>query len=232
MKSGVVIFPGSNCDKDAFWVLSSVAGFETRFLWHEDTEIGDLDLIVLPGGFSYGDYLRTGAFARFSPIMRAIADYSKNGGLVIGICNGFQVLLEAGLLPGAMLPNKNLRFLCKWVHIRVENDWTPFAKYLKKGAVLKVPIAHFEGNYFAPPDTLEKVERERMVVFRYCDKDGNVSDESNPNGSLNNIAGITNGQGTTLGMMPHPERASEEILGSSDGAGIFLSVAQFISRRK
>lgn len=228
MRAGVVIFPGSNCDKDAFWVLSSVTGFETRFLWHEDTEIGDLDLVVLPGGFSYGDYLRTGAIAKFSPIMRAIADYSKNGGFVLGICNGFQVLLEAGLLPGAMLPNKKLRFLCKWVYIRVENSEIPFTKYLKN-SVLKIPIAHFEGNYFASDDVLKKIEQQKNVVFRYSDKNGNVSDETNPNGSLNNIAGISNEQGNVLGMMPHPERASEKILGSSDGAGIFLSVAKSIS---
>ena len=232
MKAGVVIFPGSNCDRDTYWVLSKGLGAETRYLWHDDTQIDDLDLVVLPGGFSYGDYLRTGAFARFSPIMKAVADFAKNGGIVLGICNGFQILLEAGLLEGAMIPNKSLRFICDWVRIRVERNDTPFTANAKIGDVLKIPIAHFEGNYFAPKEILSKVEKNHLVVFRYCTENGDITEDANPNGSLNNIAGIANEQGNILGMMPHPERASEAILGSEDGKVIFESIAKYIKQKR
>lgn len=232
MKAGVVIFPGSNCDRDSHWALESTDGVETKFLWHNDYELDDIDLVVLPGGFSYGDYLRTGAFARFSPIMSAVADFAKKGGLVLGICNGFQILLEANLLPGTMLPNNSLRFICDWVDIRVENNDMPFTYGMKKGDILKIPIAHFEGNYFADDDEISEIENDDNVVFRYCNNRGEVNSESNPNGSVNNIAGIMNKRGNVLGMMPHPERASESILGSADGRKIFLSAINWIKNKK
>ncbi len=226
----MVVFPGSNCDRDTFWALSRQEGFEVRYLWHMDHEIGDLDLVVLPGGFSYGDYLRTGAFARFSPVMRAVADFARRGRLVLGICNGFQILLEAGLLPGAMLPNRSLRFICDWTYIRVERTDTPFTAAMRKGDVLRIPIAHFEGNYFAPRDELMKLEAAGRVVFRYCNAEGEVTDDSNPNGSANNIAAVANEAGNVLGMMPHPERASEKLLGSEDGRRIFDSLFAWKSK--
>jgi phosphoribosylformylglycinamidine synthase len=194
------------------------------FIWHKSSDIGDHDCIVLPGGFSYGDYLRSGAIARFSPVMRAVIEFARRGGLLIGICNGFQILLEAGLLPGAMLRNRGLRFICRQVFIRCENTETPFTSGLDQHQVLKVPIAHAEGNYYAPGVTVAELERNRQVVFRYCDSDGNVTDRANPNGSVANIAGICNRERNVLGMMPHPERAVEQLLGSESGLGVFRSL--------
>ena len=232
MKAGVIIFPGSNCDRDMYRALELVDGVETKFLWHNDYDLGDIDLVVLPGGFSYGDYLRTGAFARFSPIMKAVTDFAEKGGLVLGICNGFQILLEANLLPGTMLPNSSLRFICDWVDIRVENNNSPFTYGMREGDILKIPIAHFEGNYFADDDEIEKIENTGEVVFRYCNNRGEVDWESNPNGSMNNIAGIMNRDGNVMGMMPHPERASENVLGSADGKKIFLSALNWLNERR
>ncbi|MCK5832917.1 phosphoribosylformylglycinamidine synthase subunit PurQ [bacterium] len=228
MLVGVVVFPGSNCDRDALWAIEKGLGESAKFIWHHDRNLSNVDLVILPGGFSYGDYLRTGVFARFSPVMESVKDFAKKGGLVIGICNGFQVLLEAGLLPGALIANKNLRFLCKDVFIRVEKDDGPFSKSMSVGEVLQIPIAHFGGNYFAEPEELAKLESNGQVVFRYCNKDGDITAESNPNGSLHNIAGITNERGNIMGMMPHPERCSEAILGSDDGLGIFASVKKYL----
>lgn len=231
MKFGVVVFPGSNCDYDTFHVLQNVMGQETVFLWHKDHNLQGVDCVVLPGGFSYGDYLRSGAIARFSPIMTEIKKFAASGGLVLGICNGFQILLEVGLLPGAMLRNKNLKFLCQHVYIRVENNRTAFSQAARKGQVLKIPIAHFDGNYYAPPEMLDELERNGQVVFRYCDDKGQLSQKANVNGSINSIAGLINRQGNVLGMMPHPERASEKILGSQDGKIIFQSIIHYLERK-
>lgn len=225
MKFGVVIFPGSNCDHDAYHVISKVIGQPVDFIWHKDTEVDSFDAIILPGGFSYGDYLRTGAIARFSPVMNSIKEFASNGGLVIGICNGFQILCEAGLLPGALLRNRSLKYICEHVNLRVEQVNTPFTTDCSTGQILSVPIAHGEGNYFCDPATLAELEGESRVIFRYCDTAGNVTDDANPNGSLNGIAGICNRERNVLGMMPHPERASESALGSNDGRVIFRSMA-------
>ena len=225
MKFGVVIFPGSNCDHDAYHVISKVIGQPVDFIWHKDEDIDSFDAIILPGGFSYGDYLRTGAIARFSPVMNSLKEFANNGGLVIGICNGFQILCEAGLLPGALMRNRSLKYICEHVSLRVEQTTTPFTTDCTIGQILSVPIAHGEGNYFCDPATLAELESEGRVIFRYCDATGNVSDEANPNGSLNGIAGICNRERNVLGMMPHPERASESALGSNDGRVIFRSMA-------
>jgi phosphoribosylformylglycinamidine synthase subunit PurQ / glutaminase len=224
MNIGVVVFPGSNCDHDCEYVLSDVLGQSVRKLWHKDSSVDGLDAIILPGGFSYGDYLRTGAIARFSPIMGAIERFAKSGGLVLGICNGFQILLEAGLLPGAMLRNKSLAFVCKDVHIRVENAATPFTGRYEVGQVFTIPVAHGDGNYYTDDVTRSQLKANAQVVFRYCDADGNVTPEANPNGSLDNIAGIQNPAGNVLGMMPHPERCAEEVLGNDAGRLLFLSM--------
>ena len=224
MKFGVIIFPGSNCEHDVYHMVGKVLGEPVRFIWHQSRDLGDCDAIVVPGGFAYGDYLRTGAIARFSPVMESVRAFAVKGGLVIGICNGFQILLEAGLLPGAMLKNKGLKYVCQFVHVRVETDQTPFTANQRKGEVLYIPIGHIEGNYYADAQTLRQLEDNGQVVFRYCSADGGITDASNPNGSLNNIAGICNLQGNVLGMMPHPERASEVILGSTDGLRIFESI--------
>lgn len=232
MKFGVVVFPGSNCDHDTFYVLRDVLGEETSYLWHKDDNLKGVDCVVLPGGFSYGDYLRSGAIARFSPLMPLVRDFARIGGLVLGICNGFQVLLEMGLLPGAMIRNKNLKFLCQHVFLRVENTDTPFSCRFKKGDVLRIPIAHFDGSYYAPPRQLREIERHGQVVFRYVDERGRTTEEANVNGSLHHIAGLVNRQGNVLGMMPHPERASEALLGSEDGRGIFESAVAFLARRR
>ena len=224
MKFGVVVFPGSNCDFDAFYALKDIVRQPTIYLWHKDHDLKGVDCVVLPGGFSYGDYLRSGAIARFSPLMQEVREFAEKGGLVLGICNGFQVLLELGLLPGAMLRNKNLKFLCQFVHIRVENDKTPFTHKGKKGQVLKIPIAHFDGNYYAASEVLKEIETNKQVVFRYSDEKGRLSQEANVNGSLNCIAGLMNKRGNVMGLMPHPERASETLLGSSDGLVIFKSM--------
>jgi phosphoribosylformylglycinamidine synthase subunit PurQ / glutaminase len=225
MKFGVVIFPGSNCDHDAYHVISKVIGQPVDFIWHKDTEVDSFDAIILPGGFSYGDYLRTGAIARFSPVMNSIKEFASNGGLVIGICNGFQILCEAGLLPGALLRNRSLKYICEHINLRVEQVNTPFTTGCSTGQILSVPIAHGEGNYFCDPATLAELEGENRVIFRYCDTTGNVTDDANPNGSLNGIAGVCNRERNVLGMMPHPERASESALGSNDGRVIFRSMA-------
>ena len=225
MKFGVVVFPGSNCDHDTYHVISKVIGQPVDFIWHKEEEIGPYDAIILPGGFSYGDYLRSGAIARFSPVMRSVKRFAREGGLVLGICNGFQILCEAGLLPGALLRNSNLKFICRHVNIRVEQTDTPFTSSCTPGQVLSAPIAHGEGNFFCDLETLDELERENRIIFRYCDSDGQVTAEANPNGSIANIAGICNRERNVLGMMPHPERAAETLLGSNDGRLIFLSLA-------
>jgi phosphoribosylformylglycinamidine synthase len=224
VRFGVVVFPGSNCDYDCYYVLRNVLKKKVDFIWHKEKNLSGYDCLILPGGFSYGDYLRTGAIARFSPIMKSIEEFAKKGGLVIGICNGFQVLLEAGLLPGAMLRNKTLNFICKFVNIRVENNSVPYTYLCQQGQVLSIPIAHIEGNYYANDEIIESLEENNQIVFRYCDERGELSEDSNPNGSKGSIAGICNREGNILGMMPHPERASESILGSDDGRLIFESL--------
>ncbi len=226
MKATVIVFPGSNCDRDGYRALSEIMGISTSYTWHKETRLPDVDLVFLPGGFSYGDYLRTGAIAKFSPVMQAVKVHADKGGLVVGVCNGFQILLEAGLLPGAMIPNRNLSFICDNVHIFPQRDNTPF--YSGELNPLEIPIAHFEGNFFADSDTLSEIEDNGQVLFRYCDENGRISDDSNPNGSLNNIAGLLNKKGNVLGMMPHPERACEKILGSEDGLVIFKSIENWI----
>jgi phosphoribosylformylglycinamidine synthase I len=224
MKSAVIVFPGSNCDRDAQTVLKSVCGSDAHMVWHRDTALPKVDLVVLPGGFSYGDYLRSGAMAAHSPIMAEIKKHADAGGKVIGICNGFQVLTEAGLLPGILMRNRKLKFLCRDVFLKVEATNTPFTGKYSKGQVINVPIAHHDGNYFAAPDTLKSLEDNGQVVFRYCDKNGKVDVASNPNGSVANIAGVCNEKRNVLGMMPHPERHAESLLGGDDGALLFKSL--------
>src|SRR5688572_541215 len=231
MKAGVVVFPGSNCDHDAYHVLKHVLGLDAQFLWHGDRSLAQCDLVILPGGFSYGDYLRTGAIARFSPVMDSVQRFAREGGIVLGICNGFQILQESGLLPGAMLRNRGLKFICRQVSVRVERVDTFFTRAYQPGQVLTVPIAHNEGSFFAAPRDLDRIEDNGQVILRYCSRDGELDDNSNPNGSLNSIAGVTNEAGNVLGMMPHPERASEISLGSDDGRGFFLSIAQTLQER-
>lgn len=220
----VIVFPGSNCDHDAYHALKHMLHADVDFVWHKETSLGNADVVVVPGGFSYGDYLRSGAIARFSPIMQEVIRFADKGGLVIGICNGFQILLESGLLPGAMLHNQQLRFACLQVFLKTEQADTPFTNRVPTDRPLTIPIAHGEGNYTAPDDMLKEIEQNNQVVFRYCDAAGNVTPESNPNGSLNNIAGICNKNRNVLGMMPHPERACEPELGSDDGKFIFESI--------
>jgi phosphoribosylformylglycinamidine synthase len=224
VRFGIVVFPGSNCDHDAYHVVKHVLGEEARFVWHKDHDLGGVDCVILPGGFSYGDYLRSGAIARFSPVMEEVVAFAKRGGKVLGICNGFQIALEAGLLPGAMLRNRSLKFVCKDVFIRTENANTPFTRRLAKGDVLRIPVAHAEGNYYLADDELARLEDAEQVVFRYSEADGTITDAANPNGARNNIAGIVNAKGNVLGMMPHPERLSEAILGGDDGRRIFESL--------
>lgn len=224
MKVAVVIFPGSNCDHDALHASGKVMDWDTIPVWHESHELGGADLVILPGGFSYGDYLRCGAIARFSPVMEAVIRHANKGHLTLGICNGFQVLIEAGLLPGALLNNDSLEFRCVWTHLKVQTIDCPFTRKLEVGDTLKVPIAHGEGNYFAPPALLERLKDERRIAFRYCDERGRITPEANPNGSVDNIAGILSEGRNVLGMMPHPERASELVLGSADGKRIFDSL--------
>lgn len=224
MKFSIIIFPGSNCDHDAYHAAKHVLGQEAEFVWHKETTLKGTDVVVLPGGFSHGDYLRTGAIARFSPIMSAVSDFAASGGPVLGICNGFQILCEAGLLPGAMLRNRDLKFHCEHVGVRVEQTDTPFTSLANKGQVLRIPVAHGEGNYFADPVVIADLESSRRVIFRYCDASGRITDEANPNGSLNNIAGICNVARNVVGLMPHPERACESVLGSADGLVLFESV--------
>lgn len=223
-KFGVVVFPGSNCDHDAFYVLRKLLGYDVSFLWHKDHDLKNSDVIILPGGFSYGDYLRTGSIARFSPIMNEVVHFADKGGYVLGICNGFQILLEAGLLPGVMLKNISLNFVCKDVYLSIQNSETAYTKGIKSSRPLKVPIAHGEGNYFADDETLEKLEENNQIVFKYSSCSGVVSGEYNPNGSVKNIAGIINREGNVLGMMPHPERSSDPVLGKVDGSLIFKAL--------
>ena len=230
MKIGVVVFPGSNCDHDCQYILKDVLGQYVEMIWHKETLLAGLDAIVLPGGFSYGDYLRTGAIARFSPVMGAVKAFANKGGLVIGICNGFQILLEAGLLPGVMLRNTSLNFICKDVYVKVENAATRFTNQCESGQVLKIPIAHADGNYYTDPVTLGGIKANAQVIFRYCAADGKVTPDANPNGSLDNIAGIMNADGNVLGMMPHPERSAEAILGNEDGRLIFQSMLSSFGR--
>lgn len=227
-KFGVAVFPGSNCDYDARDALLYL-GFDAEFIWHEETDLNKYDAVIIPGGFSYGDYLRTGAIAQFSPLMQSLHEFIEKDRFVIGICNGFQILLEAKILPGAMLVNKGLKFICKYVNLRVERTDTPFTSLYKEKEVIRIPIAHHSGNYFADEETLQKLEANKQIIFRYSDENGNITEEANPNGSLNNIAGIMNEKGNVLGMMPHPERACELILGSEDGKKIFLSLVKAIA---
>ena len=224
MKFGVIIFPGSNCDHDAFWAIQHVAKQPVTFLWHDSHDLQNCDAIIVPGGFAFGDYLRTGAIAKFSPVMESVRKFADGGGLVLGICNGFQILAEAGLLPGALMRNAGLKYICKQVHLRTETANSPFTNALKPGEVLKIPIGHMEGNYYCDPETLRELEAEDRIAFRYATPQGEVTPEANPNGSLGNIAGILNPRRNVLGMMPHPDRSSEQLLGSADGLKIFASI--------
>lgn len=229
MKIGVVTFPGSNCDYDCYKAAREVLDADTVYLWHRSHDLEDVDAVFLPGGFSYGDYLRAGSIASLSPIMREIKAFAEAGGPVIGICNGFQILCETGMLPGALIRNQSLRFSSKPVYLRVERSVAPFTTAYAEGEVLRVPIAHGEGCYVAPDEVLDQLESDKRVLFRYCDAFGEVSAESNPNGSARNIAGIVNSRGNVLGMMPHPERAVDSLLGSTDGVGLFESLAEFLA---
>ena len=226
MKFGVLVFPGSNCDHDAYNVIAEIARQPVVFLWHDSEDLQNVDAVLVPGGFAYGDYLRTGAIARFSPVMQAVKKFAAGGGLVLGICNGFQILTESGLLPGALMRNAGLKYICKQVHLRVETTASAFTQQLRKGDVLKIPIGHMEGNYFCESETLRQLEAEDRIAFRYATPAGEITREANPNGSIANIAGILNEGRNVLGMMPHPDRSSEALLGSADGWGIFASMLQ------
>ncbi len=230
MKFGVLVFPGSNCDHDTAHVLSAIAGQPVVMLWHDSPSLEGVDAVLVPGGFAYGDYLRTGAIARFSPVMESVRRFAREGGPVLGICNGFQILCESGLLPGALLRNAGLRYVCRQVYLRTETARSMFTHGLETGQVLKIPVGHMEGNYFCDAETLTMLEREDRVAFRYCNAQGQVTPESNPNGSLGNIAGILNTGRNVLGMMPHPDRSSEAQLGSSDGFGIFQSLVSALAQ--
>jgi phosphoribosylformylglycinamidine synthase I len=230
MKFGVVVFPGSNCDHDCYHVATEVMGQEARFLWHKDTDLGDVECLILPGGFSYGDYLRSGAMAACSPIMDSVRKFAKDGGLVI--CNGFQILVEARMLPGVLIRNDSLKFICKDIHLRVEHSDTPFTNACRVGEVLKIPIAHHDGNYYADKKEITRLMKKGQILFRYCSREGTVDADTNPNGSLEAVAGITNEKGNVCGMMPHPERCSEELLGNQDGTKIFESIESWIKTRK
>ena len=224
MQFGIVRFPGTWSDVDCHYALTAVLGQEAQYVWHQDRRLDGFDCVILPGGFSYGDYLRPGAMARFSPVMDALHQFAAGGGTVIGICNGFQILCESGLLPGALRPNHRMEYLCQWTNLRVERADTRFTAACPAGQPLRIPISHGEGNYYAPPETLDQLERNGQVLFRYCDHDGQPTPEANPNGSARNIAGIINEKGNILGMMPHPERCCEQLLGGADGATIFQSI--------
>jgi phosphoribosylformylglycinamidine synthase len=224
VRFGVVVFPGTWSDTDCYHVLKDAFRQPVEYVWHKDTDLSGFDCVILPGGFSYGDYLRAGAIARFSPVMRAVEEFARQGKLVLGICNGFQILCEAGLLPGALMRNAHLQFRCQWVHLRVESTLSPFASTAVQGEILRIPISHGDGNYYADRDTIDELESEGRVVFRYCSAAGETSEEANPNGSLGNIAGIVNREGNVLGMMPHPERCCEQVVGGTDGSVIFESL--------
>ncbi len=231
MKFGVLVFPGSNCDHDTWNVLAQVAHQPVTFLWHDSEDLQNVDAVLVPGGFAYGDYLRTGAIARFSPVMQSVRRFADAGGLVLGICNGFQILAEAGLLPGALMRNAGLKYICKQVHLRAETSNSPFTSLLNPGQVLKIPIGHMEGNYYCDPETLRELQSEDRIAFRYATAQGDVTPQANPNGSLDNIAGILNRGRNVLGMMPHPDRSSEAILGSADGLAIFRSMIGALAGR-
>lgn len=231
LKFGIVVFPGSNCDHDTEYVCNSFPGAEARLIWHQDHDLQDADVIILPGGFSYGDYLRSGAIAKFSPVMNDVVRFANAGNPVLGICNGFQVLLETGLLDGAMMHNNNQKFICKFVSLKVTSNKTLFTSGYKQNDVVRIPIAHGEGNYYASAETLQRLQDNDQIVFQYCNRDGNVTEAANPNGSLLNIAGITNARRNVLGMMPHPERACDPVLGSTDGQKLFESIIHNLVER-
>ena len=226
MKCGVVTFPGSNCDRDCFHILNDIFGLDTHWVWHKETSLDAFDLIVLPGGFSYGDYLRPGSIAQFSPIMKGVVDFANSGGRVLGICNGFQILVESGLLPGALLDNKTQKFICRYLNVRVDNADTGFTAACEPNEVLHLPVAHAQGSYYADPDTLKRLEDENRILFRYCDENGELTDAANPNGSVANIAGILNEAGNVMGMMPHPERSADPLWAEQDGRRIFQSMVE------
>ena len=225
MKFGVIVFPGSNCDHDAYHVISKHVGQPVDFIWHRDTDLRGYDAVIIPGGFSYGDYLRVGALARFSPVMNSVKEFAARGNLVLGICNGFQILCEAGLLPGALMRNRGLHFICEHVNVRVESANGPFTHELEPGSILRMPIAHADGNYVCDDATFDELRRDDRIIFRYCDPNGELTDGANPNGSRDHIAGICNRERNVMGLMPHPERACEDLLGSSDGRDVFRSLA-------
>jgi phosphoribosylformylglycinamidine synthase subunit PurQ / glutaminase len=231
MKFGVPVFPGSNCDYDTYNVIAEIAHQPVTFLWHDSADLQGVDAILIPGGFAYGDYLRTGAIARFSPVMESVKKFAASGGLVLGICNGFQILTEAGLLPGALMRNAGLKYICRQVHLRTETADSAFTNRLQKGEVLEIPIGHMEGNYFCTPDELKRLEAQDRIAFRYSTEEGEITPEANPNGSLSNIAGILNEGRNVLGMMPHPDRSSEQLLGSSDGWNIFESMVTALAAK-
>jgi len=231
VKFAIVVFPGSNCDADCLHIARDLLGCEAEYVWHKNRDLKGADAVVLPGGFAYGDYLRAGALARFSPVMESVSEFAKAGRPVLGICNGFQVLLEAGLLPGAVRVNRGLRYVCRDVFMRVENTETAFTRLYERGSVVRMPIGHMEGNYTAPPPTLEALEREGRVAFRYCDADGRVTDDANPNGAAANIAGIANRDGNVVGLMPHPDRCSEGVLGNDVGRKMFESAVVALAAR-
>jgi len=232
MKFGIVVFPGSNCDRDTYLALKRLPGQEVEYIWHKNTELRDYDGVILPGGFSYGDYLRAGAIARFSKIMPEIIDFARDGGLVLGICNGFQILLESGLLPGTMMKNRTLQFICKDVYVKVEQNTTPFTVDYEKNQVITLPIAHSEGNYYTDPGTLEELEANGQIVFRYVSPEGKIEEGWNPNGSLHNIAGISNKEGNVVGLMPHPERNADTLIGDGMGAKVFSSMVRWCTSRR
>ncbi len=229
VRFGIIVFPGSNCDHDAYHAAKHVFGQDVRFIWHKESSVGDVDAVILPGGFSYGDYLRSGAIAQFSPVMQDVVRFAANGGLVFGICNGFQMLCEMGLLPGVLMRNASLRFVCKQVYLLVENTRTPYTTRLQEGQVVRIPVSHGEGNYFASDEVLDRLEGEGRIVFRYCDQAGLLAPEANPNGSARHIAGIVNEGRNVLGMMPHPDRCAEGVLGSADGRYLFESIMDHIA---
>ncbi len=231
MRFGVIVFPGSNCDHDSFYAVQAAAGQAVTMLWHESADLQGCEAVIVPGGFAYGDYLRTGAIAKFAPIMQSLKKFAAGGGLVLGICNGFQILAEAGFLPGALMRNAGLKYVCKQVYLRTESTHTPFSNALRPGEVLQIPIGHMEGNYYCDENTLEVLKQQDRIVFRYCNEGGEITQEANPNGSLESIAGICNAGRNVLGMMPHPDRSSEALLGSADGLKIFQSMVGAMLRR-